>query len=101
MLLRAAARYSDPRRPPGCLIISEPSLAARRADSREAVRQLLREGQQNGEIPSGTDLDALSEFYAIVIGGMSARARDGATYEELLGAARTAMQAWPQPSDHN
>lgn len=38
---------------------------------------------------------ALATFYASVIQGMSARARDGATREELERVARPAMPAYP------
>jgi hypothetical protein len=39
---------------------------------------------------------ALTRFYACVIQGMSQQARDGATAEELLDVATTAMAAWPR-----
>jgi hypothetical protein len=39
---------------------------------------------------------ALARFYACVIQGTSQQARDGATAEELLDVATTAMAAWPR-----
>ena len=49
----------------------------------------------NGELPAATDIDALSRFYLSVFQGMAIQAKDGATPEELRGAAKAAMAAWP------
>jgi len=96
ILEHAAAEYTAPDQPRGCLIISEPLLDARRAASRAAIRERLLEGLEAGDLPAGTDVDALAAYVSVVIGGMSARARDGATREELSAVAETAMRAWPR-----
>jgi AcrR family transcriptional regulator len=98
MLAEAAREYTDDREHPrGCLVVSEPLLEAQRATSRDAIRERLRAARDAGELPPDTDVDALAAFYGVVIGGMSARARDGATRADLEAVAVTAMAAWPVP----
>jgi AcrR family transcriptional regulator len=95
MLAGAAREYTTPGRPRGCFITSEPLLGERRAASLEAIRARLREGAVAGEFPDGADVDALADYIATVIAGMSARARDGGTREELAAIADVALRAWP------
>jgi len=94
MLLKAAMEYTADHHPPGCLVVAEPLLAQERAASRKAIRGRLQTGADRGELPNQS-VEALAAYFGIVLGGMSARARDGATHEELLAAAETAMAAWP------
>ncbi|WP_374058802.1 hypothetical protein [Planomonospora sp. ID91781] len=58
-------------------------------------RDRLHAAQQQGELPPGADPRALAGYFAVVIQGMSQRARDGADATELAGVADTAMTAWP------
>ena len=96
MLAEAAREYTDDREHPlGCLIVAEPLLEDFRAASRAAIAERLRQAVDDGELPKGTDVDALAAFYGVVVGGMSARARDGATQADLEAVAVTAMRAWP------
>jgi hypothetical protein len=97
MLRTAAREYTDHGHPRGCLVVSEPLLEPERAASRAAIRARLAQAADAGELPPGTDVDALAGFYGVVIGGMSARARDGATQTDLEAVAMTAMRAWPVP----
>jgi AcrR family transcriptional regulator len=96
-MLRAAAReYTDTTtHPAGCFVVSEPRLEDHRAASRAAIRARIQDGLDNGELPADTDVDALAAFYGVVVGGMSARARDGATRQDLEAVAETALRAWP------
>lgn len=109
MLREIAVNYTDPGHPPGCLIISgainhgpdaaevEGDLREIRLRSRAAVAERLREGVANRELPEDTDTDALAEFIAAVVRGMSRSAQDGATAEALSTVADLAMKAWPRP----
>lgn len=107
MLREIAVNYTDPSHPPGCLIISgavnhgpdaaevEGELREMRLQSRAAVAERLREGVANRELPEDADTDALAEFIAAVVRGMSRSAQDGATADELRAVADLAMGAWP------
>ena len=59
------------------------------------LRSRLEEGVTNGELPTTTDVDALSRFYFSVYQGMAVQARDGAGAPELKGVVAAAMSAWP------
>ncbi len=64
----------------------------------DRLRARLQTGVSDGELPAGTDIDALSRFYLGVFQGMAIQARDGATSAELEGFAAAAMMAWPDLS---
>lgn len=98
MLAEAAREYTDDREHPrGCMVVTEPLLEDARAASRAAIARRLRRAVADGELPRDTDAEALAAFYGVVIGGMSARARDGASRADLEAVAVTAMRAWPVP----
>lgn len=109
MLREIAVNYTDPSHPPGCLIISgavnhgpdaaevEAELRELRAQGRAAIADRLRAGIANRELPEDADTDALADFLAAVVRGMSRSAQDGATTEALLAVAELAMKACPQP----
>jgi len=58
-------------------------------------RERLTAAVASGELPDETDVEALSRFYLSVVQGMAIQAKDGATADELRGAANAAMAAWP------
>ncbi|APU15125.1 MULTISPECIES: TetR/AcrR family transcriptional regulator [Actinoalloteichus] len=107
MLREAAAAYTDPALPPGCLVISgaancspaNADVAERLRDLRNAnltgFEQRLRSAVAAGELPADTDVPVLASYLAAVIQGMSQRARDGASARELTALAETAMRAVP------
>jgi len=65
-----------------------------RTDSMAAMRDRLRAGQDAGEIGPDADPAAIAAFYLTVQQGMTFRAREGATVDELTATARAAMLAW-------
>jgi TetR/AcrR family transcriptional regulator, copper-responsive repressor len=95
VLWDAACLYAAADRPPGCLIVNEARLADRRRETDAAILGRLRRGVAEGDVPADTDVKALAAYVCAVITGMSARARDGASTEELAAVARTAIRAWP------
>jgi TetR/AcrR family transcriptional regulator, copper-responsive repressor len=107
MLREIAVNYTDPAHPPGCLVISgavnhgpdadevEEELRGLRRRAREAIAERIRRDVANGTLPAATDAEALAEFIAAVVRGMSRSAQDGATAEELREVADLAMRAWP------
>jgi AcrR family transcriptional regulator len=107
MLREAAAIYPDPSHPAGCLTLSaatnvtvqDADIAAFLRDLRNAnlaaLRDRLSTARQQGELPADADPAALAGYFAVVIQGMSQRARDGADAAELAQIAELALAAWP------
>ncbi|WP_369364507.1 TetR/AcrR family transcriptional regulator [Streptomyces sp. CG4] len=106
MLREAAAEYTDPAHPYGCLVVH----AATNCTSSE-VERLLRERRNAniaalesrigadiaaGLLPAGTDGAALARHTGAMIQGMSQQARDGAKRGELEALAEIAMSIWPR-----
>ncbi|MGI5457906.1 TetR/AcrR family transcriptional regulator [Streptomyces sp. CA-249302] len=106
MLREAAAEYTAPGRPHGCLVIHaatnctspevEGSLRERRNGNIAAVESRIRADVAAGELPTGTDAGALARHAGAVVQGMSQQARDGASREELEAVAEIAMAIWPR-----
>lgn len=108
LLREAAAAYTRPNRPPGCMLITaatncspqsadiQAHLRDVRAAGAHALEVKIATAVHAGELPADTDVHGLVSYYEAVIQGMSARARDGATQDDLEGIARLAMRAWPK-----
>ncbi|MFG2348453.1 TetR/AcrR family transcriptional regulator [Streptomyces phaeochromogenes] len=106
MLREAAAEYTEPGRPHGCLIVHaatncttpevEESLRGRRNANIAAIESRIRSGVAAGELPADVDAAALARHTGAMIQGMSQQARDGATKEELEVLAELAMRIWPR-----
>ncbi|MEV2231289.1 TetR/AcrR family transcriptional regulator [Streptomyces phaeochromogenes] len=106
MLREAAAEYTEPGRPHGCLIVHaatncttpevEESLRERRNANIAAIESRIRSGIAAGELPADVDAAALARHTGAMIQGMSQQARDGATKEELEVLAELAMRIWPR-----
>jgi AcrR family transcriptional regulator len=107
LLRDLAADYTDASNPPGCLVISaaanctpasadiQDELRATRNANVEAIERLIRWDVDAGVLPEGTDARGLARFVGATVQGMSQQARDGATRDDLLAIARTALNAWP------
>lgn len=110
VLREAAAAFTDPAHPPGCLIVSgaencgpesaeaEELLRSFRAASKVAMKARIEDDIQAGRLPADTDADSLTAFYSAMIQGMSKQSRDGLTREALERVAELAMKAWPTPA---
>ncbi|MGP3959286.1 TetR/AcrR family transcriptional regulator [Nonomuraea sp. 3N208] len=108
MLREAAAIYPDPSHPAGCLTISaatnvtvqDAEIAAFLRDLRNAnlvvLCDRLHKAQQEGELPADANPRALAGYFAVIIQGMSQRARDGADAAELAQIAEMALASWPR-----
>ncbi|MFF1702258.1 TetR/AcrR family transcriptional regulator [Streptomyces sp. NPDC058252] len=107
LLREAAAEYTDPGHPQGCLVIHaatnctspevEESLRERRNANIAAFESRIKAGIAAGELPAGTDAAALARHTGAIVQGMSQQARDGATQQELEALAELAMAVWPRP----
>ncbi|MBH1935783.1 TetR/AcrR family transcriptional regulator [Streptomyces sp. AV19] len=106
-LREAAAAYTAPGRPHGCLVVTAATNATaasadvvaglrerREADVR-AMERVIEADKAAGGLPADTDARALARFTAVAVQGMSQQARDGATREELEAVAEPALRAWP------
>jgi AcrR family transcriptional regulator len=108
MLCEAAAAYTDPSHPKGCLVISAANdTTGASADVAASLRRLREAGMaaieakiqhdiDRGILPEKTDAHGLAAFYASTVRGMSGQARDGATLAELATVCECAMRAWPE-----
>jgi AcrR family transcriptional regulator len=102
----AVEAFTKPGKPRGCMLVlgainsmpanksAQDHLRGLRARRQRAIRQRLRRGVAEGELPAGVDVGALASFYTTVIDGLAIQARDGATRKALKFAVRCAMAAW-------
>lgn len=107
MLRSAAARFAEPGKPPGCMMLTgslrggAEASGAIRAAARERGERLkdmahwLRRAQLAGDLPQEIDADGLASFYIAVLQGMSVQAVDGADAPALLRIAECALACWP------
>ena len=107
LMMATAAAYTDDTGPAGCMIsLAGLHDAPERADLRDFMRDVrgrslalmverLDEGVRNGDLPEGTDLAQIAEFFETVFRGMAVRARDGADRETLEKIGVMALDAWP------
>jgi AcrR family transcriptional regulator len=108
LLTYMAHELTEKCHPRGCLMMMaaatsanasdtlQHALAEARAAGRERMRARIRKGVQEGDVPQGTDVSALADFYSTIIAGMSQQARDGATRRSLLTTVERAMSAFPE-----
>jgi AcrR family transcriptional regulator len=106
MLRDNAESYVLPEHPAGCMIVLAATnytpgnqgihdyLTEMRRSSQESLRDRLRQGVADGELPPGTDVDGMAAFYITVLNGLSIQARDGAKASELTAVVDGAMAAW-------
>jgi AcrR family transcriptional regulator len=105
--LRASAiAFSQRDKPRGCLVIVGAlhandsnkhvcrQLRDFRARNTAALEARLRRGVTERELPEDMDCRAVARFIMAVQQGMSLQARDGASRDELLAIAASAMEIW-------
>jgi AcrR family transcriptional regulator len=95
MIRMTAAAHTDPATPLGCFVLTEPRLTAERAALTDRMAGHIERGVRDGELPPGTDAGQLAGFLVAVLGGMSARARDGGSAEDVNAIAELALRALP------
>ncbi|MHA3703253.1 TetR/AcrR family transcriptional regulator [Jatrophihabitans sp. YIM 134969] len=95
MLDDTAHAHTDAATPPGCLMLTEPRLEAQRAVVHQRLRDRLDRAVRDGDLPPTADAEHLATFLVAVLRGMSGRARDGGTLEELQAIAGVALAAVP------
>ncbi|MGC1547078.1 MAG: TetR/AcrR family transcriptional regulator [Rhodanobacter sp.] len=105
-MLRGAARIFTAEAGRGCLVVLGAGhrtpdneavysdLVERRAQAQVGVRQRLKKGIADGDVPQDVDIAAVAAFYTTVLNGLSLQARDGASRRRLLSVVDCAMSAW-------
>lgn len=83
--------------PLGCLMLTEPRLAAQRELLHQRLSDRIARGVTDGDLPATVRPDELASFLVAVLRGMSGCARDGGSRAELLAIAHAALAAVPQP----
>lgn len=106
MLRLTAESFTRPGKPRGCMLVlgaincapankgPQDYLRAIRQRAPEVIKQRLKRGVAEGDLPPALDIAALASFYATVIHGLGIRAGDGASRAALMAAVDGAMAAW-------
>ncbi len=107
LLTYMAHELSSGDRPRGCMMVMATAtssnasprmqkiLAEKRAASREHMRSRIKQGIEEGDVPSDADASALADFYSTIVAGLSTQARDGATRKSLVATVQQAMRLFP------
>jgi AcrR family transcriptional regulator len=113
LLTAAACEFTQENLPAGCMISlagthCPPALtrlrtkmAAYRRLGQTAMADRIRRGIAEGDVPEGTDAEALAAFYSTLSRGMAVQARDGATRARLMEIVEVGMRAWPSARGDN
>ena len=70
-------------------------LIALRLRGQEALRQRFERAKKEGDLAKTADAGDLARFVTAIFQGMTVQAINGASREELLRLAETALRAWP------
>lgn len=101
-----AVNYVDPSVPSGCMIVLAAAvgppqnaelrahLAMLRNNSTATFASRISKGIVEGDVPEGTDAEAMAAFYTTVLNGLALQARDGAGGAALDRVIDGAMAAW-------
>ncbi|WP_426748986.1 TetR/AcrR family transcriptional regulator [Myxococcus faecalis] len=110
LLRETAHHFTRRKQPPGCMISTallrcaeehQPVadfVASLRTRAVGVFREHIQRAIAKGELPAGTDAEAMARYHGAIIQGMSVQAQDGASEAELLGLVEVAMRAWSPPA---
>lgn len=102
-VFEAIEAFSAEERPKGCLLVSAATncskvstgaqdlLAGYRQASEAMIATRIRRGIEEGDMPAAADPDLIAKFISVVIQGLAAQARDGATADVLHSVAELAL----------
>lgn len=103
VLRDAVVTYTDDAHPLGCMVVTAATncaeeneavaawLAEHRRQRTQSLIDRLQHALDEGELRAGTDVQALGDFYATQLHGISVQARDGVPRQRLLAAVQTAL----------
>ncbi len=107
LLRRTAELLTDPAHPPGCLAVQGAlvcgeaaesircELMARRASAEALLRQRFERAIAEGDLNRDASAADLARYITTVNQGMAVQAAGGASRDDLLRVADTALRAWP------
>lgn len=105
ILGEAVETYTRRGRPQGCMVVSAATncavendrvrewLAEHRRTQTASIIKRLKQAVASGELQPDTDTQALGDYYAALMHGLSVQARDGVPRERLLALNIVAMQS--------
>ncbi|GAB1343328.1 TetR/AcrR family transcriptional regulator [Gemmatimonas sp.] len=106
-LLRHTVAHVTSGAAAGCLLIGEAASpnSGYSAEVREALMSAMAEGasdlrvrlsraQDEGQLPYGSDVEALTHYFGALMAGFAVQARNGATAQELDAVVTSVMQMW-------
>ncbi|WP_413507755.1 TetR/AcrR family transcriptional regulator [Serratia proteamaculans] len=105
LLNDAVMLYSRADLPQGCMVVSSAAsvsdenngikdwLAEHRLQRTQGIIDQLRAAVTTGELPPQTDADALGDYFAAFLHGLSVQARDGVSRPRLEAAVKIALLA--------
>ncbi|MBB5607160.1 MULTISPECIES: TetR/AcrR family transcriptional regulator [unclassified Janthinobacterium] len=103
MLEEAVLLYTRSGQPQGCMVVTAATntsaenagiadwLAQHRRARTQSLVERLRDAQGKGELREGVDMQALGDYYAALLHGLSVQARDGVPAARLLALIAPAM----------
>jgi AcrR family transcriptional regulator len=104
VLRDAVEIYTKPAGPKGCMVVSAATncsdenqgvftwLAKHRQHRTDSMINRVRRAVSDGELPAATDFEALGDYFAILLHGLSVQARDGVPKKRLLALIPGALQ---------
>ena len=97
---------TDPRTPPTCLWVHgalscgddplQGEFAAQRGAGLAGLRARFKRAIAEGDLPAGSNADALARYVQAVNFGLTVQASTGASRTELLRVVEIALKAWPR-----
>lgn len=70
-------------------------LMERRQSSQRALCERMQRAKDEGDLPTGTDIDGLCAYLGAILQGMSVQAGSGATKAQLQSLVETSLAMWP------
>jgi TetR/AcrR family transcriptional regulator, copper-responsive repressor len=110
LLTYMARDLTEASHPRGCMMMMaavtvtdtspqlQKALAEMRTGARDRLKERIKQGVAEGDVPAGTDANALADFYSALMTGMSMQARDGASRKSLMATVAQAMSIFPRPA---
>ncbi len=105
LLLNAAASFTSPDYPPGCLVVqgalatgtegvtARDLLVAERLSRQAAVHARLKRGVSEGDLPARTDPVVITEYLMTLLNGMAVQVLGGADGPMLIAVAENGLRA--------